>query len=323
MLTAIIRSDTIVGLLLAYLISAALVGCLWFMGVSGSSVTELLLTHWAFSWTENGGTGVVLLSTVLLAGTAVFARVRFREIKETLGGRNLSMLAMVSIIATQANVLFFRPDVLVANLVLVAVFMLIFYTYKKESALSEIFHVGLGIGLASLFVGQSVMLVLSVAFSLLMLRSGNIKEWIVFLLGLVMTAVFMALVVVWTEEPVLSFQRTIQSSWLASVSTSRLSIGHIVLLMMVFLSMSKALSNITAGTVHLRNISLVNLGWIFGVALMILILGVDWRAGLVLAAFPLSNLMAQFIESMNRWWIADLLLLALITAPIFSILWPI
>jgi hypothetical protein len=121
---------------------------------------------------------------------------------------------------------------------------------------------------------------------------------------------------------VLSFQRAIQSSWLASVSTSRLSIGHVLLLILIFLSMSKALSNITAGTVNLRNISLVNLGWVVGVVLMVVVLGVDWRAGLVLAAFPLSNIVAQFIESMSRWSIADLLVLALIAAPIFSILWP-
>lgn len=322
MLSAVIRSKTIVGLVLTYVMAALLVGFALLFGEQSVGVSELLVTHWAFSWTEQFEPAVVWVGVGLLAGTAIFSRIRFREIKETLGGRNLSMLAFVSIVASQSEVLFTRPDVTAAALVIIVVFMLIFFTYKRDNALSEIFHVGLGIGLASLFVGQSVLLVLAVAFSLLMLRTGSMKEWIVFLLGVFMTAVFVSLVVIWAEGPVLEFKRVIQSAWLAQVSISSLSVGHIILLVLIALSFTTALSNITAGTVHLRNISLVNLGWIIGVALMIVVLGVDWQAGLVLAAFPISNQIAQLIESMNRWWLADILVLLLIAAPILSTLLP-
>lgn len=322
MLTSLFRSKTILGLFLTYVLSGLLVGTVWYLAPNTGSVSELLSTHWAFAWAEQLATLIPIIGIVLASGAALLARVRFREIKETLGSRNLSTLAFASIIASQHKPLLARPDLIAASLVLIAVFMLIFFTYKKDSALSEIFHVGLGVGLASLFVGQSILLVISVAFSLLMLRTGSMKEWIVFLLGLGMTAIFISLVVVWTEDPVLSFKRVIQSAWIAQVSVSSLSIGNLVLLVLIALSFTTVLSNITAGTVHLRNISLVNLGWVAGVVLTIVILGVDWQAGLVLAAFPISQFISKLIESINRWWIADILLLLLIAAPILSILLP-
>jgi len=323
MLTSLIRSKTILGLLLTYVLGAVLVGVVWlFRTGSNSASSGLLSTHWAFGWADGFHSMISILGVVLLAGTAMFSRIRFREIKETLGSRNLSMLAFVSLVASQSPLLFGRPDFLVANLVIIAVFMLIFFTYKKDSALSEVFHVGLGIGVASLFAGQSIVLVLAVAFSLLMLRTGSIKEWVVFLLGLVMTTVFVWLFVIWADAPVLAFKRVIQSAWMIQVSVSKLTVGHLVLFSMIALSLSTALSNITSGTIHLRNISLVNLGWIIGLALMVLILGVDWQAGLVLAAFPVSNLLAQFIESINRWWLADIFVLLLLATPVLSILLP-
>ena len=322
MLTSLFRSKTILGLFLTYVLSGLLVGVVWYLAPNTGSVSELRSTHWAFAWAEQLATLIPIIGIVLASGAALLARVRFREIKETLGSRNLSTLAFASIIASQHKPLLARPDLIAVSLVLIAVFMLIFFTYKKDSALSEIFHVGLGVGLASLFVGQSILLVISVAFSLLMLRTGSMKEWIVFLLGLGMTAIFISLVVVWTEDPVLSFKRVIQSAWIAQVSVSSLSIGNLVLLVLIALSFTTVLSNITAGTVHLRNISLVNLGWVAGVVLTIVILGVDWQAGLVLAAFPISQFISKLIESINRWWIADILLLLLIAAPILSILLP-
>jgi hypothetical protein len=163
---------------------------------------------------------------------------------------------------------------------------------------------------------------MSVTFSLLILRTGNAKEWIVFLLGLGMTAVFLGSITVWMETPIVAFKRIVQSAWLVPVSSGKLTVGPVLLLLLILASLGRVFSNITTGTVHLRNITIVNLAWILGVGLMVVIFGVDWQVGLVLSAFPLSSFLAQFIDSMNRWWVADTLLVLLIAAPILSILLP-
>jgi hypothetical protein len=299
-----------------------MVGLAWFFEASHLETSDLLLTHWAFRWAKGLAYTTAAIGVGLMVGIAVFSRIRFREIKETLGNRNLAMLAYTSMVTTQAEVLFSRPDVLITSLILVAVFMLVFYTYKKESALSELFHIGLGIGLCCLFLGQSILLMMSVTFSLLILRTGNAKEWIVFLLGLGMTAVFLGSITVWMETPIVAFKRIVQSAWLVPVSSGKLTVGPVLLLLLILASLGRVFSNITTGTVHLRNITIVNLAWILGVGLMVVIFGVDWQVGLVLSAFPLSSFLAQFIDSMNRWWVADTLLVLLIAAPILSILLP-
>lgn len=318
MLTALIRSKTILGIALSYGLSVLMVGLPRLFVAGRTSLDQFLASHWAFTWTGKDASLVPVVCVILAGLTAAFSRIRFREVKETLGNTNLTMLAFVSICVSQREPFFSRPDIHVATLVLVGIFMLILFTYKQESALSELFHVGLGLGVASLFVGQSIMLMVSVAFSLLMLRKGNMKEWVVFLLGFGMTAVFVWLVVIWDAKPLLAFKGVIQSTWMASITVRTITWGHAVLGVLAVASSSTVLGSLTTGTVHARNISLVNLGWLLGVVLMVVVLGVDWQAGLLLAAFPLANFMAKLIESTTRWWLADLFTLLLISAPFFS-----
>lgn len=321
MLTGLLRSNTIISFLLAYLISAAMLAFQFLVVQPKGDSNDLLFTHWAFGWLESNTTVISISCLAFAIGVLIFGRLRFREVKTTLAESNLGMVAMASVLSIQARPLFTRPDVLITAFILMGLFMLIFSTYKRESVLSEMFHVGLLLGLAALFVGQSILLVLSVGFSMLILRSGNGKEWFVFVLGIAMSVVFVALFLVWNESPFLAFQRMIQTSWAGSLTMERFTLGHLLLVVLAVVSLSSALRDLTAGTVHERNISLVNVGWIIGVLLMVLVLGLGWQAGIILAAFPLSTFIARSLESINRWWLADLLLILLVSAPFLRSLW--
>jgi hypothetical protein len=199
--------------------------------------------------------------------------------------------------------------------------MLLLSTYKQENALSEMFHVGLLLGSASLVVGQSILLLLTVAFSLIVLRTGNWREWVVFLLGIAMTAVFVLMVTIWNENPITSFQTVVQTAWVGSFSVDKPSAGHAALFFLIVLSAGSVLKDVTVGTVSERNITMTNVGWALGIALMVAVLGLGWQAGLILAAFPLSSFIANGIERNSRWWLQDLLLILLIAAPVLSSLW--
>lgn len=321
MLTGLLRSKTIVSFLLAYILSGAMLVIQFIWGQTIGGPNDLLFTHWAFGWLETNSNAISVVCLVFAIGLLIFGRFRFREVKSTLAESNLGMVAMASIIATQSKPLFTRPDVLITAFILMGLFMLIFSTYKRESVLSEMFHVGLLLGFAALFVGQSILLVISVGFSLLILRTGSWKEWFVFLMGIVMTVVFIALFLVWNESPFLAFQRMIQTSWIGSLTTERFTLGHLLLTILTVVSFSRVLRDLTAGTVHERNISLVNVGWFVGVLLMVVALGLGWQAGFILAAFPLSTFIARSLESINRWWLADLMLILLIAAPFLRSLW--
>ncbi len=319
MLTALLRSKTPLGFLLALILALAMLVFQFFWGKGEPDV--LLFTHWALEWLKYSGSTVPFISLALAIIVLFVARIRFREVNTTLGSVNLTTVALVSILTVQSRSLFTRPDVIVALLALIGVFMLLFFTYKRNSVLSEVFHIGLLLGLASLFVGQCILLLIAVVFSLLTLRTGSWKEWTVLFLGVVMVVVFVALILVWYQSPFLAFERMIQTSWTGSFQTGRLTAGHLLLFIPVLMSLSSVFRDLTIGTVHERNITIANISWLLGVLLMVLILGLGWQVGFILAAFPLSTFIARSIQELNRWWLADLLLVTLIAAPFFSNLW--
>jgi len=320
MLTAILKSKTIAAFVLSYLLGIGMLVFVLFKLPENGSINDLLFTHWAFGWAEKTSDFLPYLGITLISVTAVVSRLRIRETKQALGNRNVSMIAFVALIMVQPNALI-RPDILSAMLLSTATFLLLLTTYKQESALSEIFHVGLLIGGASLFAGQSIFLIAVVLFSVLILRTGNWKEWAVLFLGLVMVSVFVMMFTIWHENPFLSFQRVIQSTWSGSIETAHVNLGHMVLIPVVLMSFGGIINSLTVGNVAERNFALANIGWFVGVLFMVLILGLGWQNGIILAAFPLSVYVSKTLENIKRWWIADLILLALISAPFVSSLW--
>lgn len=321
MLTAILRSNTIVAFALSYLLAAAMIVVPFLTGPERYSGVDLLYSHWAFSWLQVNAFALPVICISLISAIAILSRLRARETKVVLGNSNLVMVSVTAMIMVQPKVAFSRPDVLMAALIILGMFLILLSTYKRESVLSEVFHIGLMLGVASLFTGQSIFLVLSVAFSLLILRSGNWREWAVLGLGVVMTVVFILMVVIWYESPSLAFQRVVQSSWLGEFTFGSLNAGQITILALVLISTPSILGGLTAGTVIERNISMSNFGWAIGIAMMVLLLGLGWRNGIILAAFPLSTFLIRTLEPIKRWWIADLILLALLAAPFVSSLW--
>ncbi|MGB0918150.1 MAG: DUF6427 family protein, partial [Flavobacteriales bacterium] len=214
-----------------------------------------------------------------------------------------------------------KPNVLASGAISLAMFWLIHSTYKKENVLPELFHIGLLLGLSSLFVGQTILLILPVAFSLSILRTGNWKEWTVLFLGLAMCTVFLMMVAIWSDFPLVEFRRIIQSAWGGFFSEARVNPGHFVLLGVLALAASSLFRSLTVGTVTERNLILVNLAWFVANLLMVVLLGLGWQEGLILAAFPLSVSAAKSIESIQRWWLADLILVLVLSAPFIRNLW--
>lgn len=320
MFTAILKSKTIASFGFSYLLGIGMLIFTLFNLSENGSIKNLLFSHWAFGWLEKTRGFLPYLGIILISATAVISRLRIRETKQALGNRNLSMIAFVALIMVQPNALV-RPDILLAMFLSTTAFLLLLSIYKQESALSEIFHVGLLIGGASLFAGYSIFLIAVVLFSVLILRTGNWKEWAVLFLGLGMVSVFVMMFTIWHENPFLSFQRVIQSAWFGSIETAPINLGHIVLIPVIFLSFGGMLNSLTAGNVAERNFTLANIGWLVGVLFMVLTLGLGWQNGIILAAFPLSGFIAKTLENIKRWWIADLLLLLILSAPFVKSLW--
>lgn len=320
MLTSILKSKTIAAFGLSYLLGAGmLIFGLLILPKTGTG-HDLLYSHWAFGRLSKTSGFLPYLGIVLITITAIVSRLRIRESRQILGNRNLSMIAFIALIMVQPSALV-RPDILVVTLLSTTAFLLLLATYKQESPLSELFHVGLLIGGASLFAGQSIFLITAVLFSVFILRTGNWREWSVLLLGLFMALAFVLMFVVWHDSPFLSFQRVIQSAWSGNMETTHINAGHLLLLPVLLMSVGGILNSLTTATVAERNLTMANIGWLIGILFMVLILGLGWQNGIIVAAFPLSVFIGRTLESIKRWWIADFLLLLLLIAPFVSTLW--
>lgn len=323
MLTGLVKSNTIVGAGLAYLISGLLLTYGFTTATSSVNVSDLLYAHWAFSWIEPASSWTFVLCVIGITGSILLSRIRFRESRTTLGNTNLSMVAFAAIVATQSKVLTTRPDVALATVLIISSFILLFSTYKRETALSEVFHIGLVVGFSSLFVGQAILFLLPIGFSIVISRSTTTKDWIVLALGLIMTVVFMLLFLVWSETPMLALQRAIQTAWLTNFSVDAITLGHITLIGVLLYAIIASFSDLTLGTVHDRNFTLMNLSWFVGGVFVVAFLGLNWQAVFVICAFPLANFVAKAQEKAPKWWLADLMLVLLLASPLIKNLWQI
>lgn len=321
MLTPILRSRTLGGFLLACFLCGLMIAYSFSTYDPESSGNELLYSHWAFGWGKDHALLVYLLSALLVVLVSAASRLRPGETKQAFVSENLPMTILVAISLVQCQTVFSRPDVLTAMTLTLAMFLLLFSTYKKELVLSELFHVGLLLGLATLFVGQSIFLTVPVGFSILILRTGNWKEWAVFFLGLCMCGVFAMMVTIWHQTPILEFKLVVQSAWSSNFWEANANGGHLTLTVILLLAMIGMFSSLTSGTVTERNLMLSNIAWIVSVLLMVTLLGMGWQEGILLAAFPISVAVARTMERIERWWLADLLLLTVLAAPIASSLW--
>ena len=321
MLTPILKTRTLAGLVLAYLLCALILSVALVFQNPEPVGAEMLYSHWAFSWLQAYPQLIGWVCLPVLVLMAILSRIRPGETKSNFGSANITMILIVCIAVTQFEAVFSKPHTLVGSTISIVMFLLLSSVYKKEKVLSELFHVGLLLGLSSLFVGQSIMFLVPVVFSLLILRSGNWKEWAVLFLGVIMCAVFMMLFCIWSDAPLLEFKRVIQSAWGGFFGQARLNTGHLALALALIAATASLFKSLTLGTVNERNLTLVNLTWITGVTLMVVLLGLGWQEGLILAAFPLAISVTKTIEGIERWWLADLLLLLILTAPFARNLW--
>jgi hypothetical protein len=190
MLTSILKTRTLAGFALAYVICGLMLGFGLITQNPEAAGTEMLFSHRGFYWLEPFPKVIPWVCTALLSLSAMLSRLRPSETKLAYGSANFTMLLIVCIALTQIETVFAKPDVLAAAAVSLAMFLLLGSTYKNENVLSELFHCGLLLGLSSLFIGQTILLLIPLLFSLLILRTGNWKEWAVLLLGIAMCTVF-------------------------------------------------------------------------------------------------------------------------------------
>ncbi len=320
MLASILKSQSLIGLFFAYLYSA---GCLFFLLFQfGSNQNyDLLYSHWAFSWAQDQSYLLSIISTLVFAAAAIFARVRSGETRKLITSGNLTMVLFSAFVLTQSSSVFARVDVTVAMFTSILMLLLIQRVAKSESVGTELFHSGMLLGGSTLFVGQAIVLTVPVIVAFSIFRTRNWREWTVLVLGVVMSALFLVMVAIWFPDPVTEFQRVIQSGWTGSFSITTPNLGHLFLLPVILVTLGSMFIETTTGTISERNHSVTQITWILAVLAMVLLLGLGWQEGLLMAGFSIVISATKALQKIERWWLADLILACTLAAPFLSNLW--
>ncbi|MFC2175479.1 hypothetical protein ACFLR1_00735 [Bacteroidota bacterium] len=319
MLVRLLKERGLLPGIVTWIIIAGLMILKVFLEVEPYAFTDLLTTHWILGRLQGQPILMLSIGVVLIAFIGILAR--FFYVKLGLGSKygKLETLLLMTIILAQSEVLF-RTEVLLSVAITISLFLVLISTHKEASVLPRLFHVGVLLGLSTLSSGPTFVLLLAVYFGVFVLRKESWRDWFVPILGILMVAAWLMLLIVWEESPILEFHRIVSSAWLQSPNISTLEFGNIIILGGILLSTTKLFSCLTTGTVVERNYTLVLVGWIVVLMLMVVVFSYEWRMALALAAFPLSVYIGRLINDIQRWWIADLLVLTMLMAPVLNIL---
>lgn len=310
MLSRIFKDNGLLSLLLIVVSAIALI--LFRMSdVSGvSTVNDQLATHWAFQWAGPWLFAKQIFCGVMLVLAGFLTRtigIRFKLL-ESKGW--LPILVMVCM-ALLFRHLLVRPDLMIALVIGQAVVALILSTYKQDSVLTTLFHVGMLSGIAAVLHGQSIVLLLVVLFSIFIMRPGAWREWMMPLAGVAMMLVFLMLVLIWQAEPLIALRQVLLSAWIFPIGAPLPKAGHIIMLVLLGLSLPSVMQEMSSGAVRTRNGMLVLVSLIAVAVLSAIALGVSWTEAADMAAFPSAMLISAMMEKVKVWWWADLLIVAM------------
>ncbi len=101
---------------------------------------------------------------------------------------------------------------LFAGLMLVVAVDHIFAFYQKTNAFDHIFRAGLSVGIASLFYAPAIPFYLLLLIGLMLLRSFNVREWLVALFGIALPWGFLLLTYFWLQVDALEVWRLLQAN---------------------------------------------------------------------------------------------------------------
>lgn len=313
MLTRIFKDNGMLSLLLVVGVSVSLILLKLVQTGNPGQVSDLLSAHWAFANVADLLWARQLFGALMLLVSAFLTReigIRFKLLT-TKGW--LSVLTFICVALLFPEVLI-RPDLVVGIVVAQVIVFLILSTHKQETALSTLFHVGMLTGFGALFYGHGILLLLLVFFSIFILRPGVWREWLMPLIGMTMTLVFLMLVLIWYPNPWQAFQQVFLSAWGMGIGPAKPYSGHMIMAILLGLSVPGALQEIASGSIRTRNGLLILMALIVVGGLMALALGLVWTEAVAWASFPIALLVCSLIEKSKVWWWADALVLVLLVA---------
>ena len=231
----------------------------------------------------------------------------------------LTSFLFIIISSTFLDLHYLHP-LIVANIFILAVIVQIFSGYKKTKLYKQSFNIGFLIALAGLFYFNANFLLLFVFISFIVLHTFNWREWFITIIGFISPYVFIIIGYFYFDK-LNNFYQLIQnivhyhSPKLLHNFSSYFFIGVLASLSILsIIRLSQTYSNNKVSTRNYFSLFVILLILITSIFLFIPFASIEL---IILAAIPLSYLIANYYLSKNKSWIKQISFILLLLSFIF------
>lgn len=214
---------------------------------------------------------------------------------------------------------FFLLPVAFANFIFIFLLRKLLSLYRKDKIITDVFDLGLLVGLMGLFFLPSLLFFILIWISLVIFRPFNWREWLVPVLGLGFPWLMVGTWFFITDGLGDFLQQTLPAT-LASFETPKSPVYFyywIALGLFLLPASLEFLREMTAGTVRI-NKALSILLWAVVLTLASLFIFHRDLNILYFLVFPLSIILGNFFLSLRRFWVAEIMLALLLVFQIYA-----
>ncbi|MBI3502501.1 MAG: hypothetical protein HY063_11985 [Bacteroidetes bacterium] len=256
---------------------------------------------------------LVIISFVLIFCEALLINyiIRKNEIIDT--NSYLPALIYIVLMSLQPEMLSLHP-ILIANIFILYTLHKLMQSYRKETAYSEAFSMGIFISLAVLFYFPSIIFVLLIWIGLLIIRPFVWREWVISFTGFLLPWLYLIFYFFWNDKLedlryellYYSLVTPVKSFNMNSFSIAEIS-QFALLLLTALLASGRLLHNLSGSTVWLRN-NFRLLIYFSLLALLSVFLAPSYSIFfLSFLAIPFTVFISDYLLYAKRQWLAEII----------------
>jgi len=324
MILKIVRSNSPLVLLLFLLISIVL----WYPAFHNPEMipfsfdeVKMPLYELFYNWLAQNQFLRVFIPFILLLIQAVFILKINREYILVQRQNYLPTLIFIIIASSFIELQRINPGIF-ANLFIILMLEEVFASYKKRYVLNKLFMAGFFVGIASLFYSFAIVYLIIIWISLFLLRSINIREWFVPILGFIFPFLFLfAIYYIHDELTIAGLNETIKTNLTTTVSITHYQIPYYIFyailgLFVIFGSFS-IIKKFPGRKIYIRKFFEI-LWWIFvAQILMLIFMNQIYGEILYFVAVPITFLIADYVNSIKNRTFGNVIFLFLLASLVY------
>jgi len=324
MVLKIVRNNSPLVLLLFLLISIVL----WYPGFHSSEMipfsfdeVKMPLYEVLYNWLAQNQFMRVFIPFILLLIQAVFILKINREYILVQRQNYLPTLVFIIIASSFIELQRINPGIF-ANLFIILMLDQVFASYKKRYVLNKLFMAGLFVGIASMFYSFAIVYLIIIWISLFLLRSINIREWFVPVLGVIFPFLFLiAIYYIHDGLTVIGLKETIKTNVTTHVSITHYQIPYYIFyailgLFIIFGSFS-IIKKFPGRKIYIRKFYEI-LWWMFALPLlMLLLMNQTYGEMIYFIAVPITFLIADYVNSIKNRTFGNVMFLFLLGSLVY------